>query len=58
MIWLAMFPGVAFLVMFILGVIVVLLKFGPRIFGVRHDALPEEQEWEDEQAYHHSISQA
>lgn len=58
MIWLAMFPGVAFLVMFILIVIMVLLRYGPRLFGVRHHTLPDEQEYDDERAYHHSISQA
>ncbi|KAL3276045.1 hypothetical protein HHI36_020774, partial [Cryptolaemus montrouzieri] len=35
----------AFLTMFIVGVIIVLLKWGPQLCKVRHTALPDETEW-------------
>lgn len=58
MIYIVIFPAVAFLLMFIIGVIVVLLKYGPQICGVRHHALPDIREWEEEKAYDHGVSYA
>lgn len=58
MIWLGMFPAVALVMTLILGVIVVLLKWGPEICGVRHHTLADEREWEETRAYDHGISYA
>lgn len=58
MIYVVIFPAVAFLLALIIGVIIVLLKFGPVICGVRHHALPDEQQWEEDKAYDHGISYA
>lgn len=58
MIWLGIFPGVALVMALILGVIVVLLKWGPEICGVRHHTLADEREWEEARAYDHGISYA
>lgn len=46
------------LAMFIVGVIIILLRFGPVICGVRHHALPDIKEWEDEKAYDQRVSYA
>lgn len=58
MIYVIIFPAVAFLLAFIIGVIIVLLKWGPQICGVRHHALPDEREWEEDKAYEQGISYA
>lgn len=58
MIYIIIFPAVAFLVMFILGVIMALLRFGPQICGVRHHAVPDIREWEEGRAYEHELSSA
>lgn len=58
MIYVVIFPAVAFLLALIIGVIIVLLKWGPQICGVRHTALPDEREWEESTAYDHRISYA
>lgn len=58
MIYVLFFPAVAFLLAFIIGVIIVQLKWGPRICGLRHTALPDEREWEEDKAYDHGISYA
>lgn len=58
MIWLVIFPSIALLLTLIIGVIFVLLKWGPQICGVRHHALPDEREWEEAKAYDHGISYA
>lgn len=57
MIYVIIFPAVAFLLALIIGVIIVLLKWGPIICGVRHHALPDEREWDDK-VYDHGISYA
>lgn len=58
MVFLVMYPAVAMLAMFVVGVIIILLKFGPVICGVRHHALPDMKEWEDEKAYEQTVSYA
>lgn len=58
MIYLAMFPAVAAIVMLILGVIVVILKKGPKLCGLRHHALPDSHEWGQDRAYEQGISYA
>jgi len=58
MIYVVIFPAVAFLMALIIGVIIVLLKWGPQICGVRHHALPTVREWEEEKAYDQGISYA
>lgn len=61
MIYIVIFPAVAFVLALIIGVIIVLLKWGPTICGVRHHALPDDQRrWDDDQraAYDHGISYA
>lgn len=39
-------PASACLALFIVGVIMILLKYGPRLCKVRHEPLPSDQEWE------------
>lgn len=51
------FPAVAALALFIVGVIILILRFGPRLCGLRHHALPDNHEW-DEKSYEHEISYA
>lgn len=58
MIYVILFPAVAFVIALIIFVIIVLLKWGPQICGVRHHALPDEREWEEDKAYDHGISYA
>lgn len=58
MIYLDIFPGVAFVVLIILGVIVVILKKGPQLCKLRHHALPDSNEWREGQAYEQGISYA
>lgn len=58
MTFLILYPAVALLAMCIVGVIMVLLRFGPVICGVRHHALPDDREWEEDKAYDHKISYA
>lgn len=60
-----MYPAIAALAMFIVGVIIVMLRFGPQICHLRHHALPDDHhewrgpnnEWRGE-AYDHEISLA
>lgn len=58
MIYVVMFPGLAFILALIIGVIIVMLKFGPQICGLRHHAIPNEREWEEDKAYEQGISYA
>lgn len=58
MVFLVMYPAVALLAMFIVGIIIILLRFGPVICGVRHHALPDIREWEDDKAYDQGVSYA
>lgn len=58
MAFLIMYPAVALLAMFIVGVIIVMLRWGPVICGLRHTALPDEKDWEEDKAYDHKISYA
>lgn len=44
--------------MFVVGVIIVLLRYGPRICGVRHHAVPDINEWEEGRAYDQRVSSA
>ncbi|XP_055370795.1 uncharacterized protein LOC129605208 [Condylostylus longicornis] len=47
MAWLVLYPAVAALAMVVLVVIIVILRFGPRLCGLRHHALPERTHWDD-----------
>jgi len=58
MVFLVMYPAVAMLAMFIVGVIIILLRYGPVICGVRHHALPDIREWEGQKAYDQRVSYA
>lgn len=58
MFYAVLFPGIAFVVALIIGVIIVMLKFGPQICGVRHHAIPDDREWEEQKAYEQGISYA
>lgn len=58
MFYAVMFPGIAFVVALIIGVIIVMLKYGPQICGVRHHAVPDDREWEEQKAYEQGISYA
>lgn len=50
------YPAVAMLAMCVLGVIMVILKYGPKLCKVRHHALPDQREWEDDKAYDQTVS--
>ncbi|XP_014210540.1 uncharacterized protein LOC106640871 [Copidosoma floridanum] len=39
-------PASTALTMFVVGVIVVMIKYGPRLCKLRHEVLPSEQDWE------------
>lgn len=53
-----LYPGVAFVVALIVGVIIVLLKYGPQVCGVRHHALTDDRDWNEDRAYDQTISYA
>lgn len=54
-----LFPALAFVLALIMGVIIVLLKYGPQICGVRHHAIgTDDRDWTDVQAYDQTISYA
>jgi len=57
MVFIVLFPAVAMLALFVVGVIMILLRFGPQICHVRHTALPDDREWADK-AYEQGISYA
>ncbi|XP_012263416.1 uncharacterized protein LOC105690301 [Athalia rosae] len=48
-------PASACLTLFVVGVIMIILKYGPRLFQSRHTPLPTQQEWE-EKSYSREIS--
>ncbi|OXU22313.1 uncharacterized protein LOC103316869 [Nasonia vitripennis] len=48
-------PASAVLTLFVVGVIMILLKFGPRICKTRHEPLPTEQDWMGK-SYEHELS--
>lgn len=59
MIYVVIFPALAFLLALIIGVIIVMLKWGPQICGLRHHALPDDHgEWNEERGYRQEISYA
>lgn len=54
-----LFPALAFVLALIMGVIIVLLKYGPQICGVRHHAITNNGEWTaDDHAYVQNVSYA
>lgn len=57
MAFIILYPAVAALALFIVGVIIIMLRFGPKLCGLRHHALPYNEEWR-ERAYDHEISYA
>lgn len=57
MAFIALYPAVAALALFIIGVIMIILRFGPRLCGLRHEALPDREPWQG-RAYEHEISYA
>lgn len=56
MVFIVLYPAVALLAMFIVGVIIIILRFGPVLCGLRHTALPDIQEWEDGKTYDQRVS--
>lgn len=40
-------PASTVLTLFVIGVILALLKYGPRFFKMRHDTLSNDREWDD-----------
>lgn len=52
-----LYPAVAALALFIVGVIIIMLRYGPRLCGLRHHALPDNAEYR-ERVYDHEISYA
>ncbi|XP_055686963.1 uncharacterized protein LOC129792177 [Lutzomyia longipalpis] len=57
MVFIALFPGVALLAMFIVLIIMVILRHGERLCQLRHHALPDDREM-GEMAYEQRISMA
>lgn len=57
MAFIILFPAVAALALFIVGVIIIMLRYGPRLCGLRHHALPDNEEYR-ERSYDHDISYA
>lgn len=57
MAFIILYPAVAALALFIVGVIIIMLRFGPRLCGLRHHALPDNHDWQ-ERVYEHEISYA
>lgn len=49
--------GPALLTMFIVGIIIILLRWGPDLCKVRHTAIPDERDW-SKKSYDHTISYA
>ncbi|XP_026480559.1 uncharacterized protein LOC113387015 [Ctenocephalides felis] len=45
MAFIILYPAVAMLALFIVGVIMILLRYGPVLCKVRHHALPDESDW-------------
>ncbi|XP_017956581.1 uncharacterized protein LOC108651423 [Drosophila navojoa] len=52
-----LYPAVAALALFVIGVIIVMLRYGPRLCGLRHHALPDNHDMR-EKTYEHEISYA
>lgn len=50
-------PATAALTMVVLGVILVMLRFGPRLCKTRHHTKPDEADWEDK-TYEQRVSYA
>uniref|UniRef100_A0A182NGY7 Uncharacterized protein n=1 Tax=Anopheles dirus TaxID=7168 RepID=A0A182NGY7_9DIPT len=57
MAWLIVYPAVAMLAMFIVLIIMLILRFGGQLCGLRHHALPDEQDLRD-QAYDQKLGSA
>ncbi|XP_037940283.1 uncharacterized protein LOC119673122 [Teleopsis dalmanni] len=57
MAFILLYPAVAVLALFIVGVIIIILRFGPRLCGLRHHALPDNNEWR-QRGYAQEISYA
>lgn len=57
MAFIILYPAVAMLALFIVGVIMVLLRWGPALCKVRHHALPDESEWHNK-TYEQKITYA
>lgn len=58
MVFLALFPGVALLAMFVVLIIMVMLKHGPRLCGLQHHAVSHEFTDPEDQAYEQPVSYA
>lgn len=61
MVFTVLYPGVALLAMFVVLVIMVMLKHGPRLCGLQHSLVDRRQGYvhgDDEAAYDHRISVA
>ncbi|EDV50496.1 uncharacterized protein LOC6544487 [Drosophila erecta] len=52
-----LYPAVAAVALFIVGVIIVMLRYGPRLCGLRHHALPDDDDLRGK-TYEHEISYA
>lgn len=50
-------PATACLTMFVLGIIFVMLRYGPQICKTRNEAKPNEEDWQD-RAYEQKVSYA
>ena len=58
MAFIILYPVVAALALFIVGVIMVMLRYGPQLCGLRHHALPDNHHQWREKSYDHEISYA
>jgi lipopolysaccharide/colanic/teichoic acid biosynthesis glycosyltransferase len=57
MIWLMIYPAVAVVVALVVGIIMLILKFGPVLFKARHHTLSR-REFDDGAFYEQTISYA
>lgn len=61
MVFMVLYPAVAFLAMFVVLVIMIILKHGPRLCGLQHSIADRRQGYmqgDDDAAYDHRISVA
>lgn len=60
MVFMVLYPAVAFVAMFVVLIIMIILKHGPRLCGLRHDISQERrgyaEAYDEEAAYDHKIS--
>ena len=58
MVFMVLYPGVALVAMFIILIIMVMLRHGPRLCGLRHTVASSEHSHLEDEAYDQRISYA